>query len=200
MSEHPIAIVIPTLDEAKGQATGRLALLSAGCDAELIVSAGPRRGFTLTVNDGIRRTGGNEDVMILNDDVVWFQYGWLAILQRAIYRQDDYGIAGPSGKSNTAPLANGFIGQHGIEPVHHLPFWCALVKRVVFDKIGLLDEEFIHYGSDNWFCEVARRAGYQSIWVRDVYLEHTSHGSGLITEWRVRDQDLLAQRMGRHRR
>ena len=47
------AIIIPTLDAALGKSTGDLALLSAGMDARLIVVAGPKRGFTATVNDGL---------------------------------------------------------------------------------------------------------------------------------------------------
>ena len=95
-----IAIVIPTLDATRGERTGELALQKAGIEARLIVSAGPRRGFTKTVNDGIRQTK-NGDVCILNDDVIEFSSEWLAILHRVLYSNSKYGLAGPSGKSST---------------------------------------------------------------------------------------------------
>ena len=58
---NDIAIVIPTLDAARGADTGKLALLHAGCDARLIVVDGPARGFTKTVNEGLRQAT-TEDV------------------------------------------------------------------------------------------------------------------------------------------
>jgi GT2 family glycosyltransferase len=92
-------------------------------------------------------------------------------------------------------MCYGRPGQQGIQTVNQLPFWCALVKRTTIDKIGVLDEAFIHYGSDNWYCKTAREHKIQCIWVRDVFLTHRQHGSGLINKWRVHDQQILAKRM-----
>jgi GT2 family glycosyltransferase len=195
---NPIAIVIPTLDHEIGQSTGRLALLHAGeCEARVIVSAGPKRGFTKTVNDGVRRSKPDEDICILNDDIQQFYLSWLEHLQRGLYANASYGIAGPSGKSSTQPMAGGHLGMHGLMVVKHIPFWCALVKRAVIDKIGLMDEAFIHYASDNDYCDRARRAGFQCVWVMDSYLRHQQHGSGLIEEWKLHDQRLYGRRKGK---
>lgn len=86
--------------------------------------------------------------------------------------------------------------MQGLEVVRQLPFWCVLIRRELLDAIGLLDEQFVHYGSDNWFCAQANEAGWKCVWVRDVYLEHRHHGSGQIKEWYKRDQKLLRQRLG----
>lgn len=181
-----ITIIIPTLDEAKGQDVGKLALLTAGCSAKLIVVAGPKRGFTKTVNDGIRQTD-REDICLLNDDVTCFQYGWLAILQRALYSSPEYSIAAPTGKSKTRPMGISPGGLTGIGVVDKVPFWCVLIRRAVLDDVGLLDESLTHYASDVWYCFIARRAGWKLIWVRDVYLHHRAHGSGLIRKWAHKD-------------
>ena len=41
---------------------------------------------------------------------------------------------------------------------------CLLVKRSVFEKIGLLDEKFFLYFEDDDFCTRARKAGF-TVWV-----------------------------------
>jgi len=176
----------PTVQLALAEDTARLAQLTAGCETEVvIVEDRNHHGFSRTVNKGWRQAEG--DAMILNDDIEWFEYGWLDILRRGLYSDKGYGIAGPSGKSSTTPMCYGWAGQHGLEIVDHLPFWCVLVKRALVEQIGYLDEAFIHYGSDNYYCKRAAKRGFKSLWVRDVYIKHTHHGSGLITEWKEHD-------------
>ena len=192
----PIAIIIPTLDEERGNATGKLAQITAGCDTRLIVVAGPRRGFTKTVNDGLRQTTA-EDVCILNDDVTQFQHGWLAALHKGLYSQPNYGIAGPSGKSAAESRA-GRVGMRGLQVCKHLSFWCVLIRRKTLDAVGLLDENYIHYCSDSAFCVAASKKGWKCVWVRSVYLEHTHHGSGLQSQWKLRDQHLYRSRPKRN--
>ena len=188
----PIAIIIPTLDEARGAATGKLAQLTAGCETRLIVVAGPRRGFTKTVNDGLRQTT-TEDVCILNDDVTQFQHGWLASLHKGLYSQKNFGIAGPGGKS-ASESREGRVGMHGLQVCRQLSFWCVLIRRATLNAVGLLDERFVHYCSDNAFCVQARKKGWSAVWVRSVYLEHTHHGSGLQGKWKQQDQRLYLPR------
>lgn len=191
-----IPIIIPTLDEKAAQRTGHLAQTTAGCETRPIISVDAnRQGFSKTVNAGLLQTT-TEDVCILNDDISWFVPSWLEILRRALYSRPHYGIAGPSGKSSTAPMRYGWIGSHGITVVDHLPFWCVLIKREVFNRVGYLDESFIHYGSDNIVCWEAARRGLQCIWVKDVFLKHEHHGSGLIQEWKDHD-DLIMQKRGK---
>jgi len=188
-----ITIVMPTIKPKKAQDTMALAQLTAGCEAQaLIVHDQKRQGFSRTVNAGWKQAPG--DVMILNDDIEWFQYGWLRILADALYSDPTFGIVGPSGRSSTRPMCDGWPGQSGIEVVDHLPFWCVLVKRRLTESIGYLDERFAHYGSDNYYCQMAKKVGLQCAWVRDVYLKHTHHGSGLVHRWKEID-DLVWQRL-----
>jgi len=181
-----ISVIIPTVQPDLAADTARLAALTAGCETEVLVVHDIKgHGFSHTVNRGWKQARG--DAMILNDDIEWFSYGWLEILRRVLYSDPAFGIVGPSGKSSTTPMCYGWPGQHGLQEVDHLPFWCVLVKQALVDQIGYLDEAFIHYGSDNYYCKTAERAGYKSVWVRDVYLKHTHHGSGLIFKWKEHD-------------
>lgn len=193
---NPIAVIIPALSIERGKTTGDMALAARGnCKATLIISHDPEgTGFTATANRGIKRATPDADICLLNDDITWFQHGWLAIMQRALYQNSHYAIAVPSGKSATAPMRGGKLGMQGIQVVNHVPFWCVLMKRSTINRLGLLDEAFIHYASDSYYCDLVKKAGLKSIWVRDVYLEHKKHGSRLISKWRKRDQGLYRRR------
>lgn len=191
---NPISIIIPTLATNIAHDTAHLALLHAGCKADIVISNGPRRGFTRTANDGIKRADKAADIMLLNDDVFWFPHGWLDTLRRALYSNDHYGIVCPGGHSSTAPMRDGRLGMRGLQAVDQIPFWCALIKRELINRIGLLDPDFIHYASDNWYCETARRKGWTLIWCRDVFLGHKQHGSGMIEKWRLVDIETFARK------
>ena len=189
-SMNPIAIVIPTLNETLGEKTGRLAKLASAFPSRVIVVGGPKRGFTLTVNEGLHQLEPNEDVCILNDDVSGFHHGWLATLRRALYSNDKYGIVGPSGKSGGISRT-GKPNESGLVVCDQLSFWCVVIKREVIDHIGILDERFIHYASDNEYCIRARRKGWKIVWVKDVFLKHVGHGYGLQTAWKQKDHHEL---------
>jgi GT2 family glycosyltransferase len=142
----------------------------------------------------MRRADKACDICLLNDDVEVFHYGWLATLRTALYHRKDFGMVGPSGGSNTKPMNAGRLGDSGLQVVHHLPYWCVLFKRAMLDDIGLLDEAFVHYASDNFHCDTARKHGWKVVWCQDVWLGHKRHGSGLQSQWKKHDQDLYRQR------
>jgi len=193
-----IAIVIPTLDKEKGESAGSLALATSRCDVpvRVIVSHDEKgQGFTKTVNTGMRQAP-DEDICLLNDDILEFQYGWLEILRQILYIDPRYGIVGPSGRSASAPASKGAPGQFGSQEVGQLSFWCVLVKREVIDEVGLLDEVFIHYCSDTWYCRVAREKNWKCVWAKAVYLKHRHHGSGIPGEWKLHDRKIYAERRG----
>lgn len=191
---RPVKIVIPTLDSS---IDGKLAAISSfHTDCQVIVSHDADHvGFTKTVNEGMRRAleaSADCDICLLNDDVYRFTPGWLVILQRELYSRPDIGIVGPSGKSGSISKA-GHPGMHGRKSVVMLPFWCVVIKRELIDSMGLLDESFIHYSSDTWYCRMARRRGWKVVWVRSAYLWHHHQGSGLNKEWRIKDRETLVR-------
>lgn len=195
-----IAIVIPTLNKAKGEETGRTAVATAGCSVPvraIVVHDAKRKGFTKAVNAGICQTSGKEDVCLLNDDILAFQYGWLEILRYTLHLNHRYGLSGPSGKSASAPASKGGIGMSGIQEVNQLSFWCVLMKRAMLDDIGMLDEAFIHYCSDTWYCRVMRTHNWKCVWAKAVYLGHQHHGSGIPGEWKAHDRKIYFKRLGK---
>jgi GT2 family glycosyltransferase len=195
-----IAIVIPTLDKAKGEDTGKMALVTAGCLVPVRVLVSYDRagqGFTKTANQGMRGASSTEDICLLNDDVLEFQYGWLEILRKVLYSNAKYGLSAPSGASAAAPMKMGHPGQTGIQVVDQASFWCVLMKREMLNELGLLDEAFIHYCSDNWYCAVMRRKGWQCVWAKAVFLVHQRHGSKFQVKWRDHDRKILFRHLKR---
>jgi len=196
---NPILIVIPTLDKAKGESVGKMALATSGCSVPVRVFVSHDRhgrGFTRTANAGMRQARTDEDICLLNDDILRFQYGWLEILRRVLYSNPSYGLSGPSGPSGASPMNKGVPGQTGVQVVRQISFWCVLMKREMLDELGYLDEAFIHYCSDNWYCLTMRKRGWQCVWAKSVYLHHRKHGSGLRGDWRKHDRAIFFKRGG----
>jgi GT2 family glycosyltransferase len=189
-----IAIVIPTLSKAQGEDVGKMALATAGCSVPvrvLVAHDRAKQGFTKTANQGMRAATTDEDICLLNDDVSGFQFGWLEILRRVLYSNKRYGLSGPSGASAAAPMKHGRRGQTGTEVVRQISFWCVLMKRDMLNELGLLDEVFIHYCSDNWYCKVMFKKRWKCVWAKAVFLDHQKHGSGMQIKWRDHDRKIL---------
>lgn len=196
----PVAIVMPSaliLDYAR---CTRAAQLTAGVETTLIVSPDPdASGFSRTVNRGLEQVPAGHDVLVLNDDVAGFRQGWLAKLQEAMYSRPDIGVIGPSGNCATLPISRWTPDMTGMESVEHFPFFCTLIRRECLDAVGKLDERFIHYSSDYWFCDVARVKGWLVVWCKDVQVVHETHGSKQRQAWAGHDLSLYGLRVRRLR-
>lgn len=186
--QDKIDIIIPTLNELLGARTGNLALKCSGFeDVKLIVvHDAAKERFTKTVNRGLRLRRRGSHVCILNDDVTKFQPSWLRILFNEMLRLGS-GAVCPTGNSHTAPMAEAHFVDFGSQQVKSIPFWCILIHNSALRKVGLLDEQFIHYSSDNDWCKRALKKGLKLCWIKGVYLWHKTHGSGRFTEIAIED-------------
>ncbi len=181
-----IPIIIPTLKVEDAKGVAETAVMLAGCDCKpLVIVDHNRDGFTKTINRGLRQVQNHELACILVDDVNPLTANWLKLLAEP-FDLDVVGFTGPSGPCRTRPQNIGRMGQTNRHIlVDHLAFFCVLLRT----KIGLLDENFIHYGSD---VDMQWRSSYQSIWVTGVYVDHGVHAP--IAEWYERDITLLHER------
>jgi len=57
-------------------------------------------------------------------------------------------------------------------------FGCALIKRALVEKIGLLDERFFLYYEDVEYCHRARKSGWRVAYCPTSVVYHERHGSG----------------------
>ena len=113
--------------------------------------------YARNINLGIQECSG--DVLLMNDDCQFTKNGTLEALQGVFALRPDIGILSP----NVEGVANGVwrSGEPIQETKHYLSFVCVLIRRSVFEKIGLLDEKYIGYGSEDVdFCRRAQHAGF----------------------------------------
>jgi len=140
-------------------------------------------GFTYAVNQGIEISNPENDILLMNNDAI-LTPGSIEALQKTAYKLSDTGIVVPQ---QVLPAETKTINEHVPfaysqyecdvnlskahnniinVPVFHsgnvvelsfAPFFCAYIKRTVYDEsIGLDPENGRHYRSDRIFCNYVR--------------------------------------------
>jgi GT2 family glycosyltransferase len=165
-----------------------------------LIENGKNLGFVRGNNIGIRAAPPDHDILLLNNDIVIPQDGWLEEMQRVAYSAGDIGIVGcrlslPDGRLLHAgaymPLASFWgqqigslekdVNQYNAErDVQCVVGACMYVKRAVLDAIGLLDEVFFSYFEDTDYCLRAAEAGLRIVCAGGVTLIHHENVSTRI--------------------
>ena len=146
-------------------------------------------GFAAGNNVGIKAARG-EFIVLFNNDA-FADENWLARLVDEVSRDPKVGIAsGPiyycepkdvvwcaGARLDLATGMAWHLAQYEREftpcgDVDYFPACALLVKREVFDRIGLLDERFFVYAEDPDFCLRARWAGFRLKFVPDAVVYH----------------------------
>jgi hypothetical protein len=142
--------------------------------------------YARNVNLGIKACTG--DVLLMNDDVKFYNEKTLETLQGVLSLHPEIGILSPlvDGVANGV----GYTREAVQVTSHYLSFVCVLIRRAVIDKIGLLDESFTGYGSEDVdYCRRAQAAGFSLAVTALSTVQHT-HGSTSYT----READIEAKR------
>ena len=154
-------------------------------------------GFVRGNNVGLAATAPDMDVLLLNNDVVVRDDGWLAALRRTAHAAADVGVVGcrqvlSDGRllhAGTYILPDTMWGQQigalerevgqytGRREVEGITFAVAYLKRAVLDAIGGLSEDFESYFEDTDYCLRARKAGFRTLYAGDAQVVHDEHGS-----------------------
>lgn len=186
-------IIIPTLNPARATETARHAVTTAGVESvPHIIVDNERRGFTRTVNQGLRSLFEVDYIVLLNDDVRMSE-NWLF---RLIFYARKFSalFAGPSGACRTPPQCAGRPGdQRSPRIVSHVAGFCLLADWRALEKSRhrYLDQRFRHYGSDvDWQW----RSGGRSVWVPSVWCAHELHAPR--EPWWTQDQNKLIEIWG----
>jgi GT2 family glycosyltransferase len=135
--------------------------------------------YARNVNLGIQGCSG--DVLLMNDDAQFTQEGTLEALQGVFALRPDIGILSP----RVDGIANGVscMGQSVQETKHYISFVCVLIRRSVFEKIGLLDEKYTGYGSEDVdFCRRAQREGFTLAVTSLASVSHKQCSSSYVRE------------------
>jgi len=110
-------------------------------------------GYIKPTNAGIKESSG-EYIILLNNDAWVSKDTWLSLLEEPFKGDSKVGITGV--KKSWLDEAQG----------EYILFFCVMIKREVFDNIGILDENFGEgYYEDVDFSIRARNAGYNIVQV-----------------------------------
>lgn len=175
-------------------------------DAVRVIEAGKNGGFSAGNNVGIRAVEA-EYYLLLNSDTI-VRPGAIETLVRLAEDDPAAGLFGPrleylDGEGQVSAFRKATpLGQFqqasqltvvskllrrrvvpmGVSESRHEAEWvsfaCVLIRRGVFERIGLLDEGMFMYFEDMEFSSRARRAGFRVIYRPEAKVVHLRGGSG----------------------
>lgn len=175
--------------------------LAGYADRLRIVTLAENLGFVRGMNAGMAAARVDDDVVLLNNDLVFAQPDWLGRLRDAAYAAPENGIVGcrllgpePEGRvyhvggyiepddlhgeQTEAGQVEREVGQYPrLRRVQAVAFAVAYLRRDCIDRIGGLDEAFHSYFEDTDYCLRAADVGIASVVAGDVTLRHDQHGS-----------------------
>lgn len=199
LASLPFAAQVIVVDNGSSDETPRQLRAYAG--RVKLVRLPENTGFVRGMNAGIAAARADDDVVLLNNDLVFAQADWLERLRDAAYAAPDIGIVGCRlrGPEEEPMLyhAGGFIeadelwgqqtesgfverdvAQYTLDRrVQQVAFALAYIRRDCLDRIGGLDEAFHSYFEDTDYCLRASDAGIATLNAGKVTLYHHQHGS-----------------------
>ena len=173
-----------------------------------LITSGKNAGFSSGNNIGIKASD-SEFVLLLNSDTI-VRAGAIELLVKALQDNPLMGMASPGlewpdGIPQESCLRfhkpiNELIRSAATGPITRLfkryevplrvsdkviyPEWtsfaCVLIRRQVFEDIGLLDEQFFMYFEDVDFCKRASEAGWKIIHNPAAHVVHLRGGSSPV--------------------
>ena len=199
LATRPYAAEVIVVDN--GSTDDTLSGLAAYAARVRVVALPANLGFVRGMNAGIAAARADDDLVLLNNDLVFTQADWLERLRDAAYAAPEHGVVGCR---LLGPEAEGRINHVGgyIEAdelrgqqveggpferevgqytttrrVQGIAFAVAYLRRDCLERIGALDEAFHSYYEDTDYCLRAADAGIASVVAGAVTLRHDQHGS-----------------------
>ncbi|MGL4911429.1 MAG: glycosyltransferase family 2 protein, partial [Romboutsia sp.] len=151
------------------------------------------KGFAGGCNQGIKIASG-DNVLLLNNDII-VTPNWLDNMIFALYSDESIGAVGPitNSCSNFQQVFLPVSPEHNNDDFFNfynksdsnkweerlrLIGFCLLIKKVVVDKVGYLDELFSmgNYEDDDYSFRI-RKNGYRLLLCRDTFIFHLGSAS-----------------------
>jgi GT2 family glycosyltransferase len=197
-SRSPVAATI-VVDNASGD--GSVAVLQAELDDVHVVETEQNHGFAAGCNQGIREAVrlGADRVLLLNSDAR-IDPDALGALERALDENPHLGIVGPVLVERADPRVvqslgmryrptTGRMRHHGfgrrydtltiprLREVDGVSGCAMLVRRAVFDRVGMFFEDYFFGFEDLDLCLRARAAGFATACVGGAVVQHEGSAS-----------------------
>ncbi len=220
-SHSPVAATI-VIDNASGD--GSVATLRAELGDARLIEAEENHGFAAGCNQGIREALrlGADRILLLNSDAR-IEPDALGALERALDENPHVGIVGPVVVERADPqvvqslgmrytLMTGRMRHHGfgrrrdaltvpaLREVDGVSGCAMLIRRAVFERVGLFFEDYFFGFEDLDLCMRARAAGFATACVGSAVVPHEGSASiGRTSPLRIyyaaRNHLLLAARI-----
>ena len=166
--------------------------LQAKHDNLMIILNDENRGFAKANNQGIEISSGEYMVLLNNDTIV--PKGWLSRLLMHL-KDRHVGLAGPvtNFAGNEAKIDVNYRTwaemetfaknqtlrhQHMVADIEMLAMFCVAMRKEVFEKVGLLDEQFgIGMFEDDDYSRRVKQEGYRVVCAADAFVHHFGQAS-----------------------
>jgi GT2 family glycosyltransferase/glycosyltransferase involved in cell wall biosynthesis len=163
------------------------------------------RGFAAGNNQGLALATGEYLVMLNNDTHV--TPGWVRTMVNHMRRNESIGLLGPVTNNignearieifyddmaqmlqRSASYTHVHVGQ--LLPLRTAAFFCVMLRREIFEKIGPLDEAFGRgFFEDDDYCRRIEQAGLSVYCAEDVFIHH--HLSASFNKLRSSERQAL---------
>lgn len=146
-----------------------------------IINSKKRLGYATAVNIGIKyalKRPSPEYLLILNDDTTFKKNFLNKLIEGA--EEKNLGIASPKILLPDKKIwffggeidKKRFTGGHKVGKLDYLSGCCLLIRKEVFDKIGLFDESYFLYYDDVDFCYRAKKVALKLGLVSNSVIYH----------------------------
>lgn len=146
-------------------------------------------GFNKYLNIGLKQTN-SKYIAFCNNDVI-FHNSWASEILKAMSNDPD--LMSATSYCSVFHPANGFDPNGQVQEGYFGTFvgWCFLVKRDIFNTIGLFDEKFNFWYADSDYCQLLIKHKLKNCLVPSSRVTHL--GSESLKSANSRDQKKLTQ-------
>ncbi len=135
--------------------------------------------FLLLNNDTIMPSGMLKEMLKVKADIISPVIRFKSLQKKLVY---DLGGRINWWTGRTTHMESDKMGENKTAgDIDYASGCCMLVKRDVFEKIGLFDENFYFYYEDTDFCVRAKKAGFSIKICKNSFIDHKLAGS--IGRW-----------------